>query len=50
MVEVGQPAPEFTLPDQSGSAARLSGLRESPSSSTSIPRMIRRFHPCRNCL
>ncbi len=29
MVEVGQPAPEFTLPDQSGSAVSLSGLRGS---------------------
>jgi peroxiredoxin Q/BCP len=30
MVEVGQPAPEFTLPDQSGAAVTLSGLRGSP--------------------
>jgi peroxiredoxin Q/BCP len=30
MVEVGQPSPEFTLPDQSGNAVSLSGLRGSP--------------------
>ncbi len=30
MVEVGQPAPEFTLPDQSGNAVTLSRLKGSP--------------------
>jgi len=27
MVEVGQPAPDFELPDQNGEPVRLSGLR-----------------------
>ena len=30
MVEVGQAAPDFSLPDQSGGAVTLSGLRGSP--------------------
>ena len=38
MIAEGQPAPDFTLPDQDGNAVTLSGLKGSPSSSTSTPR------------
>src|SRR3954447_15066225 len=42
MVEVGQPAPDFELPDQNGEPVTLSSLRGQKWSSISIPRPIRR--------
>ena len=42
MIETGQAAPDFTLPDQDGEPVSLTTIGGRPSSSTSIPRPTRR--------